>query len=202
MPTHQGKTQTDILIGDGGEGITIDSSIELTATYSANANFQYKDNVPSADNEDSSYELKLLDAAGGTLATFAAEYTCDPVTGTATNVSSTRTNTFNPSPNGSTPSFPSSHQTLAHREWEISSKKGNQTFAGFQASWKFASTVASGSVTQTVNTQNDGELNVTLVYSDAAGPVLEVDVVCLVAVSASSQAVKIGTPTVTDNIQP
>src|SRR5687768_10142288 len=105
MPTHQGKTQTDILIGQGGENITLDARIEFTATYSVSqgqVNFQYLMNNSSGDDdEDSSYEIKLSDVSGAPLATWYAQYTAEPIPGTATDITSTRTNTFNPSANGS-----------------------------------------------------------------------------------------------------
>lgn len=203
MPTHQGKTHTDILIGDGGDNIQVDSSMEFEATYGTSANFQYKmNNSSGADNEDSSYELKILDSTGGTLATFFAEYTCDPVTGTATQISSTRTNTFNPSPNGNSPaSLPTAYETFVSRDWEVSAVKAGQTFAGFESSWKFASTVASGgSVSQTVNTQTDDKLEVTLVYS-VGGSTITVVVTCVATATASSSSVRLSSPSVTDDIQ-
>lgn len=202
MPTHQGQTQTDIVIGDAGDSITSDASIEFTVSYDDDADFQYKNNAPSGDAEDSSYEIEVKDATGTSLGTFAAEYTFDPVTGTATNVSSTRTNTFTPSPDGNTPSFPSSWETLAERTWEISSTKGTSTFAGFEGRWKFASTVASGgSVSQTVNTQNDDELKVTLSYSDGSSTVATVVVICKASASGTS-GVTLGSPSVSDSLRP
>ena len=205
MPTHQGKTQTDIVIGDGGDSIELESSIEFAATYGTSANFQYKiNNTATSDSEDSSYELKVLDASGATLATFFAKYTCDPVTGTATDVDSTRTNTFSPSPNGSSPAaIPSSRETYASRSWSISAMKNNQSFAGFQASWQFASTVPTGgSVSQTVSTQNNDELEVTLTYTSGGNTVLSVVVTCSTAVSASSAMVWFNSPSVSDTLQP
>jgi hypothetical protein len=179
--------------------------MEFVATYGITANFQYKQNNSSgADNEDSSYELKVLNTAGATLATFFAEYTCDPVPGTATDVVSTRTNTFSPSPNGSSPaSLPGTYQTFASRAWAISTKKNGQTFAGFEASWKFASTVASGgSVSQTVTSQNDDELEVTLTYTSGGSTVLSVVVTCSAIASVSHPSIQLGTPSVTDSILP
>lgn len=205
MPTHQGKTQTDIVIGDGGDSIELSSSLEFSATYGSSANFQYTiNNASGDDNEDSSYEIRALDSGGATLATFFAEYKCDPVTGTATNVSGTRTNTFTPSANGSSPAgIPAMNQTYAHRSWSIVAKKFFQTFASFQASWTFASTVASGgSVSQTVTTQNDDELQVTLTYTSGGVTVFTVVVTCSATATSSSPLVQLRQPDANDTFQP
>ncbi|HLT39334.1 MAG TPA: hypothetical protein VK034_23785 [Enhygromyxa sp.] len=197
MPTHQGNTQTDIVIGSSGESITLDSSIHFTATYSDSPDFQYKDNLPSADEEDSSYEILISDASG-VIATFAAEYTAEPITGSATDVSTTRTNTFNPSPDGNSPSFPTGGATFCGRVWEISSTQGGSTFAGFKSTWRFTSTIAAGTVTRTVNTQNDDRLKVTLVYKDPTGAqILKVATTCDAAAQATT-GVTLGSPSVTD----
>lgn len=207
MPTHQGKTQTDILIGQGGETIEIDGSIEFIATYavsSSDVNFQYKmNNSSSDDDEDSNYELELLDAGGGTIATWAAQYTAAPVPGTATTIDSTRTNAFNPAANGNTPAFPGSYETFVSRQWSVTATKQGQTFGQFQCFWKFASTVISGyTVTQTVNTQGNSSLDVTLVYKDGAGrDVLEVRTICYAVATKSHPSIQLGSPSISDTIQ-
>lgn len=203
MPTHKGTSQTDITIsGGGGKSITLDGRIEFTANYGTSANFQYKDNAPSQNNEDSDYELKVLDVTGATIATFAAGYTVDPVPGTGTTVSSTRTNTFTPSPNGSSPTYPSAWATEGTRDWSISSTHGGSAFGGFNSSWKFASTVVSGgSVSYAVNTQNNDELTVTLTYSDGSSTILDVVVTCYAKATVAG-GVQLGSPSVTDNLAP
>jgi hypothetical protein len=202
MPTHQGKTQTDIVISDGGDSTKLNGRLEFLATYSTSVNFQYKDNAPSADNEDSNYELKVLDATSGTLATFVAEYTADPVPTSGTNVASTRTNTFNPAANGNTPTFPTGWTTHATRTWSISSTHGGSTFGGFNSSWKFASTIQSGgSVGYVVNTQNNDELTVTLTYTLSSATILTVVVTCY-AKATKTGGVNLGSVSVTDNLQP
>jgi hypothetical protein len=208
MPTHQGKTQTDIVIAEAGNSsrhIDLDANIEFLATYSGSTNYQYKDNVPSADHEDSNYELKLLSLGGSTIATFAAKYTADPVPGTATVVTTTRTNTFNPAPNGNTPTFPASPATYVSRDWVISSTRSGSTFAGFDCRWEFASTVISGSgvsVSQSVNTQNNTTLTVTLTYTSGGSTILTVVVTCFATATASGGGVNLGSPSVSDTIQP
>jgi hypothetical protein len=203
MPTHQGKTQTDIVIGDGGESVTLDASLDFTATYGSGvtANFQYKDNASGANYENSDYEIKISNAAG-VIATWSAKYTADPVTGSATSVTTTRNNTFTPTPNGNSPTFPASPATYASRDWVISSTKSGSTFAGFDCRWEFASTVASGgSVTQTVNIQNNTKFKVTLTYSDGAATILTVVVICYAKATATS-GVTLGSVSVTDTTQP
>jgi hypothetical protein len=202
MPTHQGKTQTDIVIGDGGDSIELNGRIEFLATYSSTANFQYRDNVPSADNEDSDYELKVLDAGGATIATFAAEYTVSPVTGTGSIVNSTRTNTFTPAPNGNTPTFPAAYATQATRAWSISSTRSGLTFGGFNSYWKFASTIAAGgSVGYVVNTQNNKQLIVTLTYTLSSSTILTVVVTCYAKATVTG-GVSLGSASATDNLLP
>jgi hypothetical protein len=203
MPTHQGKTQTDIVIGDTGDSIILDGRIEWLATYSNSANFQYKDNASGQNYEDSAYELRALDVTGGTIATFFADYKANPVTGTATTVTTTRTNTFSASPNGNTPTFPAAGwETHGTRDWSISSTKAGQTFAGFNAHWKFASTVvAGGSVSYSVNTQTNDELTVTLTYRDATSVILTVVVTCY-AKTTKTGGVQLGSVSRTDNLQP
>jgi hypothetical protein len=207
MPTHQGKTQTDILIGQGGEGITLDARIEFTATYAvsqSSVNYQYlMNNSSSDDDEDSSYELKLLDGAGSPIARWYAQYTAEPIPGTATNITSTRTNTFNPAANGSSPTFPTSYETFVSRNWLVTATKQNQTFGQFQCFWKFASTCAAGyTVTQTVNTQGNSTLDVTLLYEDATGgDVFEVRVICYAVATKSHPSIQLSNPSITDNIQ-
>jgi hypothetical protein len=207
MPTHQGKTQTDIVIGDGGESIALDARIEFTGTYTVSqsqVNFQYLKNNATGDNdEDSSYEIKLSDASGSPLARWYAQYTAEPVPGTATNITSTRTNTFNPTANGSSPTFPSAYETFVSRNWSITATKSGQTFGQFKCFWKFASTCASGyTVTQTVNTQGNSLLDVTLLYEDATGSdVLEMRVICYAVATKSHNNIQLSNPSITDNIQ-
>jgi hypothetical protein len=203
MPTHQGTSQTDIVISGGGsKSMTLDGRFAFDATYGTSANFQYKDNAPSQNNEDSNYELKILNVAGATIATFAAEYTVDLVAGSGTTVNSTRTNTFNPSPNGNTPTFPSLWATHATRDWSISSTHSGSAFGTFTSAWKFASTVVSGgSVSYAVNTQNNDELNVTLTYSDGTSTILTVVVTCYAKATVAG-GVQLGSVSRTDNLQP
>jgi hypothetical protein len=203
MPTHQGKTQTDIVIGDGGDSVTLDASLEYFATYGSGvtANFQYKDNASGANHEDSNYEIKISDASG-VIATWAAKYTADPVTGSATNVTTTRTNTFTPTPNGNSPTYPASPATSATRDWVISSTKGGSTFAGFDCRWECASTVATGgSVSQTVNIQNNAKLKVTLTYTVGGSTVLTVIAICY-AKATETAGVTLGAISRTDTIVP
>jgi hypothetical protein len=203
MPTHQGKTQTDIVIGDGGEEIALDGRLEFLATYGTSANFQYKDNASGQNYEDSAYELKVLNVTGATIATFYADYKANPVTGSATIVTTTRTNTFTPSPNGNTPTFPiSGWETHGTRAWSVTSTHGGSTFAGFNSTWKFASTVLSGgSVSYAVNTQTNDQLTVTLTYRDASAIILTVVVTCY-AKATKTGGVNLGSPSVTDTLQP
>jgi len=204
MPTHQGKTQTDIVIGDGGDSATQTSSFEYVATYSASMTLQYQDAASGGSNQDSRYELVLKDATGATLATLAAKYTAQGTLGTATSLNTTKSNTWSPSPNGSSPTWPTgSTPTSATRQWQVVCTKGAPTFATYQARWDFVSTVQSGgSVGQIVGTQSSSELGVTLTYTDGSRNVLLTVVVTCKATVAASVGVSIGTPSVTDTLSP
>lgn len=202
MPTHQGKTQTDIVIGDQGDSAEQHSSIEFVASYDVSATFDYQDAASGEDNQDSRYELVVKDAAGGTLATFAAKYTAEVVPGTATDVSTSKTNTFTPSPSGSSPGWPTGTATSATREWEVVCTSSGSTFCTHQARWDFVSTVKSGgSVGQVIDTQNDDELVVTLTYTEGRTVLAEIEVTCAATVEVSA-AVTAGSPSVTDSFSP
>lgn len=202
MPTHQGKTQTDIVIGDGGDSATQHSSFEFLATYSSTATLQYQDAASGASNQDSRYELVAKDAAGATIATFAAKYTAQATLGTGTSITTTKTNTWNPSPNGSSPTWPTGTVTSATRQWQVVCTRAGQTFGTHQARWDFVSTVKSGgSVGQVVSTQNGDQLVVTLTYTEGRTVLLTVVVTCVATVDTTG-SVSEGSPTVTDTFSP
>ncbi|MCA9696056.1 MAG: hypothetical protein KC431_00940, partial [Myxococcales bacterium] len=86
--------------------------------------------------------------------------------------------------------------------WSIMATSGGSNFAGFDCQWEFATTVGSGgSVSQSVNTQNDGTLDVSLVFTKGGSTVLSVDVTCLASASVTT-GLTLGSPSVTDDIQP
>lgn len=205
MPTHQGKTQTTILIGDGGESAQENSELEFTATYATNATLEHLDLAPGTDRQYGGYELVVRDSAGAVLATFAARYKAwiDQ-----TSKSQTKTitidNTFNPLPGGSAPNWPLSAVTTADREWRVDTfdQKGN-LFAGLNATWQLRSTVTSPSarVIQTVTDQTDGLLRVHLVYMDGVVVLLDV-VATMPAVATVAGNVTADPPDVIDRFTP
>lgn len=202
VPTHQGKSQTDIVVGDAGESATQHSSFEFDASYSDSMTLQYLDAASGASNQDSRYELVLKDAAGTTLATFAAKYTAQGTLGTATSLNTTKSNTWSPSPSGNTPTWPTGTPTSATRQWQVVCTKAGQTFGTHQARWDFVSTVKSGgSVGQVVSTQDDDQLVVTLTYTEGRTVLLTVEVTCE-AVVTTVGGVQAGTPSVTDTFTP
>lgn len=179
MPTHQGKTQTTILIGDGGESAQEDSEFEFAATYATNATFEYADLAPGTDRQYGGYELVVRDATGAVLATFAARYKAWIDRGSATGPKTISiVNTFNPAPDGSSPNWPLSAVTTADREWRVDAyDSASNLYAQLYATWQLRSTVVGreGRVIQTVTDQTDTLLRVHLVYMD--GPVVLLDVV-------------------------
>ncbi len=192
MPTHQGKSQTDILIGDGGESAAEHTEFELFSTYASNATLEYVDFAPTSDRQYSGYELIVRDATGAVLATFAARYKAWIDRGSAGgNKVITINNVFSPAPSGNSPSWPLSATTTTSREWRVDTfdPKSNM-YAQLYGTWQLRSTVMSRTarVIQTVTDQTDSLLRVHLVYMDGA--------VVLLDVVASMPA----TPTVTGSI--
>jgi hypothetical protein len=186
MPTHQGKTQTDILIGQGGENAEEFSEFEFLATYSTSANLQYADLAPGTDRQYGGYELRVTNITGAVLATFAARYKAWIDRGSATGPKTINiTNTFTPAPSGSSPNWPLAAVTTADREWRVDTfdATGN-LYAQLWATWQFRTTVynPAATVIQTVTDQTDGLLRVHLVYME--GLIVLLDVVATATAKA------------------
>jgi hypothetical protein len=178
MPTHQGKTQTDIVIGDGGDSASEHSEFEFNATYSNAGNLQYVDLAPGTDRQYSAYELIISEpATGNTLATVAARYKAWIDVGSAKGKKSIDiTNAFTPAPNGSAPNWPLAYQTSADRVWRVDTfdRKSN-LYARAWASWSVRTTVTSTTayVIQTVVDQTPAMLRVHLVYLNGTSVLLD-----------------------------
>jgi hypothetical protein len=178
MPTHQGQTQTDIVIGDGGDSASEHTSFEFNSTYSASGGLQVVDLAPGTDRQYSAYELVIQDPATGLqLATFAARYKAWIDVGSATGKKEIDiTNKFDPGPVGSSPNWPLAFQTSAERTWRTDTfdRKGN-LYARAWATWSVRTTVASTSayVIQTIVDQTPTLLRVHLVYLDGSAVVLD-----------------------------
>lgn len=205
MPTHQGKTQTDITTGGGGgASITETSAFEYSATYTGAASLHFADYGAGTDRQYSAYELIVRDSTGSTLASVAARYKAWVDRGSATGDKAiTIDNTFNPNPDGNSPAFPTSPTTSAERAWKVDTfdATGN-LFATAQANWQVRTTVASGGrVIQTVVDQTDDLLRLSLVY-------LSGDTVLLDAVVSLTGSVRVNgrvtadPPDVTDRFYP
>lgn len=204
MPTHQGTTHTDILIGDGGENIQESSEFEFYATYASTATLEYADLAPGTDRNYSGYELVVRDSAGSVLATFAARYKAWIDRGTATGPKTINiVNNFTPPPSGSLPTWPLSTATTADREWRVDSfdQKSN-LYAQAYALWQVRSTVMSGSsVIQTVTDQTDSLLRVHLVYLQGRTILLDT-VATMTATATAIGNVTLDPPDVTDRFTP
>src|SRR5690554_6734738 len=70
MPTHRGKTQTDIIIDGGGDYAGQHTEFEFDAVYSTAATLDYADLAPGTDRQSVGYELILRNTANVVLATF------------------------------------------------------------------------------------------------------------------------------------
>lgn len=187
MPTHQGKTQTDILIGDGGESAQEHSEFEFFATYATTATLQYADLAPGTDRQYGGYELIVRNSNGAVLATFAARYKAWIDRGSASGPKTIDiTNNFNPAPVGSSPAWPLNAKTTADREWRVDTfdSRGN-LFAQLYTFWQLRTTVTSSRATviQTVTDQTDSLLRVHYVYMD--GQVVLLDLVASMPAAAT-----------------
>jgi hypothetical protein len=206
MPTHQGKTQTDIVIGDGGESASEHTEFEFLATYSGAGNLQYADLAPGTDRQFSAYELIITEPATGmTIATMAARYKAGIDRGSATgNKTINITNTFNPAPGGSTPTWPLTYQTSAERVWRVDTfdKKSN-LYASAYATWGVRTTVgiAGAYVIQTVVDQTDSLLRVHLVYLNGSVVLLDTVVTMLATVTVTGSVTQ-DPPDITDTFIP
>ncbi|HVI03215.1 MAG TPA: hypothetical protein VM869_31175 [Enhygromyxa sp.] len=204
MPTHQGKTHTDILIGDGGENVQESSEFEFSATYATTATLEYADLAPGTDRCYSGYELLVRDSAGLVIATFAARYKAWIDRGSATGPKTIDiVNNFTPAPSGSQPGWPLSPVTTTEREWRVDAfdATGN-LYAQAYATWQLRSTVATGAtVIQTVTDQTDTLLRVNLVYM--TGRTVHLTVVASMFASAKVVGrVTADPPDVTDRFTP
>jgi hypothetical protein len=206
MPTHQGKTQTDIVIGDGGETSSGHSEFEFTATYTSTGNLQFVDLAPGTDRLYTAYELIVTDSVTGTtLATMAARYKAGIDRGTAKGKKTINiTNTFNPSPTGSSPGWPLAYQTLADRVWRVDTfdNKSN-LYATPWASWFVRTTVGipAAYVIQTVVDQTPTLLRLHLVYLNGTSVLLDT-VVTMVSTATVTGSITQDPPDVTDVFSP
>ncbi len=205
MPTHQGTTQTDILVGGGGDSAQVHTEFEFFATYASTASLEYADLAPGTDRQYSGYELIVRDPMGAPLAAFAARYKSWIDRGSATGSKTIDIqNSFNPAPSGSTPSWPLSAATTADREWSVDTfdTKGD-LYAKLYGTWQVRSTVASktATVVQTVTDQTDALLRVHLVYMDGATVLLDV-VATMPAGAMVSGGVTADPPDVIDRFTP
>lgn len=205
MPTHQGKTQTDIVIGDGGISATENTEFEFNATYSGVGSLQYLDLAPGTDRQYSAYELIVADAVGNPVATFAARYKAWIDRGTATGPKQIDiTNEFNPAPAGSSPAWPLSFQTSADRVWrtDVFDRSGS-LYCQAWATWSVRTTVvgATSYVIQTVVDQTSGLLRLHLVYLDGAAVMLDTVVTMLASVQTTG-ALESDPPDITDTFSP
>jgi hypothetical protein len=206
MPTHQGKTQTDIVIADAGDSAAQHSEFEFNATYSGVGNLQYVDLAPGTDRQYSAYELLISGSTGGpTIATMAARYKAWIDLGTAKGKKSIDiTNTFNPAPNGSSPNWPLAYQTSADRVWRVDTfdRKSN-LYARAWATWNVRTTVLvpTAYVIQTIVDQTSSLLRVHLVYLDGTAVLLDTIVTMVADVSVTGGVTK-DPPDITDTFTP
>lgn len=204
MPTHQGQSQTDIILNGGGNSITEDTSFDFNATYGQLGDLQVLDLAPGSDRQYMAYELSVRDATGATVATFAARYKAWVDRGSADGRKSiTINNTFNPVPDGNSPNWPSTADTTAERVWKVDTfdDSGN-LFGTAQASWQVRTTVERGArVIQTVVDQDANLLRLHLVYLQ--GNVVLLDVVTTMDGAVTTQGTVVADPPdVTDRFTP
>lgn len=203
MPTHQGKTHTDILIGGGGENAQKSSEFEFFANYATTASLEYRDLAPETDRCYSGYELLVRNSAGSVIATFAARYKAWIDRGSCTGPKSIDiVNKLVPPQSGKEPSWPSSPVTTAAREWRVDAfDAAGNIYAKLCANWQLRTTVASGAtVIQTVTDQSDSLLRVHLLYQ--TGRTIHLDVVATMTATAAGSGVVLDPPDVSDQFTP
>ncbi|PRQ05737.1 hypothetical protein ENSA5_00570 [Enhygromyxa salina] len=205
MPTHQGKTQTDIVIGDAGDSASEATEFEFVATHAGPGSVQFVDYAPGTDRQFSGYELVVTDVAGSPVATMAARYKAWIDVGTATGKKEIDIqNLFNPAPAGSRPDWPLSPQTSAERVWQTETfDSASNLYAKTCATWQVRTTVISATATvmQTIVDQDPGLLRVHLVYLDGAAVILDV-VATMIAATSVTGNVTADPPDVTDTFSP
>ncbi|MFV8753338.1 hypothetical protein ACNOYE_22545 [Nannocystaceae bacterium ST9] len=204
MPTHKGTSQTDITIGSGGTSATETTSFEFDATYATVGNFQYLDLATGADRRYSAYELRITNATGAVIATFAARYKAWIDAGSATGPKTVKlTDNFVPLPNGNAPAWPSSAATIAERTWSQAAFDGaGGLFATLRGNWQVRTTVQTGaSVIQTVVDQTESLLRLHMVY--LAGDIVLLDnVVTMTSTGAIKGRLTLDPPDITDRFIP
>lgn len=204
MPTHKGTSQTDITIGSGGTTATETTTFDFDATYATTGNLQFTDLTSSSDRRYSAYELRITNATGSLLATFAARYRAWIDNGSSTGPRlMTRSDNFTPVPNGNSPSWPASPITTAERTWGQAVFDGSGgTFATLRGNWQLRTTVQTGgTVIQTVVDQTDALLRVHLVYMSGSTVLLD-NVVTMTAVGSVKGRLTLDPPDVTDRFVP
>jgi hypothetical protein len=206
MPTHQGKTQTDIVIAEAGDAASEHSEFEFTATYGGGGNLQYADLAPGTDRQYGAYQLIITEpATGTTIATMAARYKAWIDVGTAKGKKTISiNNVFTPAPSGSTPSWPLSYQTSAARTWHVDTfDRRSNLYARAWATWAVRTTVgvAGAYVIQTVVDQTSGLLRVHLVYLNGTSVLLDT-IVTMTANVTTTGTVTEDPPDITDVFYP
>jgi hypothetical protein len=204
MPTHKGTSQSDILIGGGGNSATETTSFEFDATYATGGSLQYLDLATSADRRYSAYQLIITSTSGAVLATFAARYKAWIDAGSATGPKSADlTNSFTPGASGTSPAWPSSAATIADRSWSQAAFDGSSgLFATMNGNWQVRATVQTGaSVIQTVVDQTESLLRLHVVYLNGTIVLLD-NVVTMTASGAIKGRLTLDPPDVTDRFIP
>lgn len=205
MPTHQGQTQTDITIGDGGDSAQQQSAFSFAATYVEVGNLQFRDLDPSHGRQSAVYEFKVNTPGGITIASFSARYDAwierrEPGGRRVVEI----TNSFDPAPNGDQPGLIRSPRTSAERLWEVPTftADGNP-FATLWVHWQLRTAVGSRAVrvVQTVTDQSADLLRVVLVFLDDDDTLLSV-VATMPASFAVDGGVLADPPNVTDRFVP
>ena len=205
MPTHRGKTQTDILIGGGGDSGEQHTEFEFDSIYSTVATLDYADLAPGSDRQSAGYQLILRDSAGSVLATFAARYKAWVDRGSATGPKTIDIqNSFTPAPSGSNPGWPLYGSTTADRSWKVDLfDSAGGLYARQSANWQLRSEILSrtGKVIQTVTDQTADLLRVQLVYMEGMSVLLTVTSV-MIASSTHTGSVTGDPPDVHDRFTP
>ncbi len=172
------KDKRDVVINtklaaSGADVSQLDSTLDIVFDSDDGATIEFKDNAPSAADENSTHEFKILDDTGATIATFGAQYNVSTKAGAAYSVTQTMgRSTFDPPSPGSSPSLPRNPQESHVRTWAqpVSDASGPVgTHNGSLDARIAAANTQTHSVSQSVQSSTDNSLVLEYSVSEITG---------------------------------
>lgn len=197
MPTHQGKTQTDIVIGDGGDSATLSTELEWTLTTSQPVEVRADDDSGPLDG-DATHRIAVLTATGGLMGALHVALRAAGTPSGATRGARTRADELAPLPAAGGVTWPTAPETSATRDVTASATG----LGGLEATFEAATSAGTGvDVDQVVVSQTTGLLELHLTFRTGKTPFAEATVVCTSSLSATTSVTTTG-PVVADLFLP